>query len=109
MNIPIVCDLDAIPSEERAAHEARAKRLFYDGTFTDLREVDSGYEFAFPLDELLNVATYIKNERLCCPFWDFRLTLAPNEQVFWLHLGGADGVKAMMQQEIIPQTRQSDI
>ena len=105
--IPLVCNLEAIPADERAAHEQRAGRLFYETMFIEMRELDAGYEFAFPVAEFPNVAKFIEFERLCCSFWNFGLQLAPESEIVWLALTGGNGVKTFMEKEILPTIGQS--
>ena len=60
---PIVCDLSAIPADERSAHIALARRLFADHP---ARATDDGVEVVLPADRLGDAAAFIRNERLCC-------------------------------------------
>jgi hypothetical protein len=94
LNIPLVCTLDAIPAAERDAHEALAKDLFRKDALTG--EFDDGYQFTWSAERIGDVAHYISNERLCCPFWTFTVRVNPGEDTISLDLQGPDGVKELL-------------
>ncbi len=97
----ILCNPGAIAPAEREAHAAVAQAIFSSSTILEIRELANGYGFRLPLeaDMLHQVAAWIANERLCCPFFTF--TLVVGEQ-FWLELSGTEAVKALIQVEILP-------
>ncbi len=81
----IVCDMGAIAADERENHMATAESIF--SAVIDSRELEAGYAFRLPLEtnRLRQTTDWIANERLCCPFFTFKLTV--NEE-FWLELTG---------------------
>ncbi|MAS36773.1 MAG: hypothetical protein CL610_22400 [Anaerolineaceae bacterium] len=91
----LVCDLTAIPTEARAAHAAASDALF--GAVLEKQELEHGYAFRLPADStvLAQAATFIANERLCCPFFRFQLDVQPGGMC-WLTLTGPDGVKDLL-------------
>lgn len=95
--INLICNLDAI--EDREAHVAVSERVF--GAVMDTQETADGYEFKLPVERLNDVALWMSNERLCCPFFHFSLNLAPESSHLWLSLGGSDAVKALIKADII--------
>ena len=97
-NIPLACDLAAIPAEEREAHELLVKQLFYQPV-PKRQELPDGYAFQFRADQYPLVAAFIANERLCCPFFRFTLEVAPAQGSLWLRLTGDEGVKEFIQAE----------
>ena len=97
-DIPLACDLAAIPIEERAAHELLAKQLFFD-TVPERQELADGYAFSFRANQYPLVMAFIANERLCCPFFRFTLEVAPAQGPLWLRLTGGEGVKEFLQAE----------
>jgi len=96
--IPIACDLTAIPAGEREAHETLAKQLFIE-TVRERHELADGYAFQFRTEDYPQLVQFIANERLCCPFFRFTLEVAPARGPIWLRIMGGDGVKAFVQSE----------
>ena len=90
--IPLACDLSAIPQHDQ--HELISLALFAQVEL--ITELDDGYEFVFPVTLLVSLADFITRERLCCPFWDFALRVAPGSDQVALCLRGREGAKAML-------------
>lgn len=66
-----------------------------------IQEVENGYQFTFSNEtELIGkLAEFISNERLCCPFLKFSLTVnAPNEPIA-LSLTGPVGTPEFLREE----------
>lgn len=95
--IPIACDLTAIPAEQREHHNAAAEQIF--ASILETRELPDGYAFRLPEepDTLLKAAEFISLERLCCPFFNFALEVEPKGGPLWLKLTGGEGVKLFIQ------------
>ncbi len=60
-----------------------------------VRELPDGYEFQFSPDPqtIAMVAEWASGERLCCPFFNIELRMAPEGGPFWLRLTGRKGTK----------------
>jgi hypothetical protein len=97
-DMPIACDLTAIPAEEREAHERLAKQLLFEA-IPKRQELSDGYSFQFRADQYPQLVAWIANERLCCPFLRFTLEVTPAQEPLWLHLSGGEGVKEFIQAE----------
>ena len=100
-NEPVMaCDLTAIPSEERLQHLLTAEKLL--ASVLEVQELSDGYALRLPneTEMLLNVAQYIANERLCCPFFDFTLKVGAQNSGVWLWLTGGGDVKLFTRLEI---------
>jgi hypothetical protein len=91
----MVCDLSAIPAEQRAEHETFAAQLLFESVL-ELRELADGYALRFSADAYTALAKFIANERLCCPFFSFVLEVTPQHGPLWLRLTGGDGVKELL-------------
>ena len=91
---PIACNIEAILETERDQHEALSRTVF--SKAQEIIELDNGYEFVFPVDVLLPLAEFISRERLCCPFWDFNLNLAPASEQIRVRLTGPEGVRGIL-------------
>jgi hypothetical protein len=100
--VPIACDLTAIPAEQREQHQATAEQIF--GAVRETRELPNGYAFRLEPDMWLKAAEFIANERLCCPFFSFTLELEPGGGPLWLKLAGGEGVKQFIQAEVLPSS-----
>lgn len=46
------------------------------------------------------LSDFIKTERLCCDFFEFRLDVGSNSGFIWLTLSGPEGVKEFIRDEI---------
>lgn len=71
----IVCDLTAIPTDMREQHLMNAPRIFQ--AAQEVRDLVDGYAFRLPnkAGMWLALATFVENERRCCPFYRFTLTV----------------------------------
>jgi len=98
LEIPIACDLTAIPADEREAHETLARQLFFEAV-PERHELADGFAFQFRADQYPLLAAFIANERLCCPFFSFTLEVTPARGPIWLRVTGGDGVKEFIQSE----------
>jgi hypothetical protein len=94
--VTIACNLYAIPADVRPAHEALSEQMFK--STVNREALANGYAFSWPLtnENLQNAALYISNERLCCPFFRFEITVEPGQDTFALKLTGQAGVKAFI-------------
>lgn len=97
---PFACDMTAIAAEQRSAHLATIERLFR--SVQSKRELPDGYTFELPNDSevLLTATEFISLERLCCPFFAFRLEIEREGGSVWLSLTGREGVKPFIMAEI---------
>ena len=96
-SMPLACAPDGIPAESRAAHFALARQLF-GGQVLEREPIQGGLAFRFEPDALPQVAAFIQNERRCCPFLAFRLTLA--DGALWLELTGPEGTAEFLTHEL---------
>ena len=94
-----VCDIGAIAPSERDAHQALAARLFGEAV-EERTELANGYAFRFTSDQYLDVAAFVANERLCCPFFTFVLEVTADRGPIWLRITGDENAKAILQQEL---------
>lgn len=99
----LACTIDAIPKEQRPLHQANAERLF--ASAQEIRELATGYVWRLlnETDLLQTVAAFIRYERLCCPFFHFKLEVEPNQGPIWFSITGAVDVKEFLQSEGLVQ------
>lgn len=102
-SLPIACNLEVLPADERAMHVSENIRLFQ--AVEAIEETTSGYAFRLPAhaDFIMQAARFMSLERLCCPFFRFHLILEPAHGAVWLQLEGQEGVKPFVAQAILPQ------
>ena len=91
--------MTAIAQEQRPGHQANIHKLF--GAVADVKELDDGYKFrlSHTSEILMTAAEFIMLERLCCPFFNFRLDIEA-EGGIWLSITGREGVKPFIVAEI---------
>jgi hypothetical protein len=93
--LPLACGLAAIDPARRAAHQALSARLLAEEA-QETRELAAGYAFRFSAELLPDVALFIANERLCCPFFTFTVEVMPERGPLWLHITGPEGAKDLL-------------
>jgi hypothetical protein len=93
---PIACDLTAIPAEVREAHMVNGQHIFQ--AAVEICELANGYSIRLPntTGMWMALATFVENERRCCPFWHFDLTVEANNGPLWLALTGPEGAKDLL-------------
>lgn len=92
----VACTLDAARERERAqsaVRETLQKR--YDGT----DEHEDGFTFRFEGvgETYESVTTFVANERACCSFATFRVTIEPPYEETQLTVRGPEGTKALFE------------
>jgi len=101
----LACNSAAIPKEVRPLHQANTKRIFT--SVQEVRELETGYalRLADETDLLQTVVAFLRYERLCCPFFHFKLEMEPDQGPVWLHITGVIDVKDFLQREgFVPLT-----
>ncbi len=95
----LACVPTAIPRTERAAHFALARELFAESA-QERVDLPDGYAFRFRHDAFEAVARFVANERRCCPFMNFELTLGSESGPLWLRMTGPEGAREVLQAEL---------
>jgi hypothetical protein len=98
---PFACDRAALSPEARARHfDELGPQLR--GLTSVSRELSNGYAFQFPADPatVRIVAEWAAGERLCCPFFDIAIRLAPEGGPLWLTLTGRTGTKDFIRADL---------
>lgn len=98
--IPFACDMSAITPADRQQHVATINAVF--GAVQEVRELADGFAFRLMNEEaiLMQVAAFMAKERLCCPFFGFRIEMEPEGGPLWLTMTGREGVKPFIKTEI---------
>ena len=89
----LACNLNAIPTQARPRYNELRRAVA--ASVIGKRELPDG--LAIQIDTariaLPQLAEWISFERKCCPFFEFRIELAPDSGPVWLSLTGRAGVK----------------
>ena len=83
----IICDLSAIPADQREAHFALARTVLFADEHA-VRDIENGIVFELPPERLSDVAVFIENERLCCRHLAFALEIPPRSARLVLRVTG---------------------
>jgi hypothetical protein len=95
----LACVPSAIPATERASHFALARKLFAQ-LAQERTEVPDGYAVRFHSDAFESVARFVANERKCCPFVNYELSIARESGPLWLRITGPTGTREVLQAEL---------
>jgi hypothetical protein len=96
---PLACAPGAIPPNERPAHFALARRLFTEAA-RERRDLPDGLAFRFAADGFEQVARFVANERRCCPFLHFEITVYPADGPVRLRITGPPGTREFLLAEL---------
>lgn len=68
----------------------------------EISELGDGFAFRFPAFDpwAAKILEFITDERQCCPFFVFEITVEPNDGPVWLRLRGSEEVKAFVLSEL---------
>jgi hypothetical protein len=96
---PFACNVAGISAERRPRYQALARKL--KRTKLEVRELEDGYAFRFAVDgsTLQDLAEFITDERMCCPFFDLEMVVEREGGPVWLRLRGREGVKEFIRAE----------
>ena len=98
--IPVACDWSALTPDQQERQRSLYRRLRED--VREVRELDDGYAFRHSSngDVLLDLAEFVAIERLCCPFFDFALTVERGGGPVWLRITGEGEAKHVLEAEM---------
>lgn len=97
-SIPLACDMTVFTATERESHIQNTLQLYR--TVQAISETPDGFEFIFPGDtNLSTVVEFISNERKCCPFLEFSLSVTTVGEPMSLALTGPDGTGDFLREE----------
>ena len=97
---PLACDLDAISAGDRPRYNELRKMLATSAV--GKRELADGIAVQISTERmtLAQLAEWISLERKCCPFFEFKIEVAPASGPVWLSLTGRPGVKEFLAQTL---------
>jgi hypothetical protein len=95
----LVCNMGVFTPAQRESHIQTTTELIQ--AVQRVQEVANGYEFTFPneTEYITKIAEFISNERLCCPFLKFTLSIISNSKPVSLSLTGPIGTQEFLRVE----------
>lgn len=96
---PLVCNMDVFTSAQRESHIRTTTELIR--AIQSVQGVENGYELWFPNETefIIQIAEFISNERLCCPFLKFNLNVASDKEPVSFTLTGPIGTQEFLRAE----------
>lgn len=96
--IPFACNMSAIAPSMREKHIEKIKEVFQ--AVSEINELTNGFTFILPNESslLFSLMTFIEKERLCCPFFKFKIEIEADKNVF-LTISGDNGIKDFIKAE----------
>ncbi len=93
-SLPIACNLTAPELQARRANVLEKARR----AVVKMEELDDGYSYTFSSasEWLSELAGLVDLERQCCPFLQFRITVAANDGPLVLEMTGPEGTKEFL-------------
>ncbi|MEZ4668645.1 MAG: hypothetical protein R3E39_12100 [Anaerolineae bacterium] len=81
--------------------------IFSAATILETKELVDGYGFRLPLnsDMIHKVGQWMANERLCCPFFTFKMIVS---EELWIELSGTEAVKSLIESDVVGLIRSRD-
>lgn len=99
METVFACQMNALDKRQRERYNTITQTL--KDARQQLQEFEDGYAFRFKAESQLirDAAEFIVYERLCCPFFDFELSVENSGNSLWLRLRGQEGIKEFIRSE----------
>lgn len=97
---PIACDWAALTAGQQERQRSLRRQLRSD--VREVRELEGGYAFRHSAERsvLLALAEFVANERLCCPFFEFGLTVERAGGPVWFRMTGGEEAKRILEAEM---------
>ena len=97
--MPVACNWSALTAKQQKRQRALVGRLRTNAK--EVKDLDDGYAFRRSPDRevLLAVAEFVANERLCCPFFEFGITVERDGGPVWLRMRGEGEAKRLLEAE----------
>jgi hypothetical protein len=103
MDTSFLCHLNVLNDSQKDRYIELTRIL--NQSRQSVKELDDGYAFRFKAESqlILDAAEFIVYERLCCPFFNFELTVESDTDRMWLNLRGQNGIKEFIRAEFNPE------
>ncbi len=97
--LPIACTMGVFSAAERMRHAALVIKLHAAVLGAEALPAGRRYRFAPEAANMTMLGEFISLERLCCPFFEFTLTVEPGSRALWLGLTGPEGTREFIEEE----------
>jgi hypothetical protein len=106
MPVVFACNMKAMSPAQRKRHSDVLSPALQSAKL-NVNELPDGYAFQFPSDTKTyqTVAEWVANERLCCPFFNFDISVGDDSAPMTLRITGPDGVKQFIKAELSGMVR----
>jgi hypothetical protein len=100
IEVPVACNWAALTAEQQQRQQVLYRQLRAD--VEEMRELADGYAFRHSPDRavLLTIAEFVANERLCCPFFEFGITVERDGGPVWFRITGEAEAKRVLKAEM---------
>lgn len=91
--IVFACDMSVLTQSERVRHIDKLKEVFQ--SVQKIKQVKNGYSFLLPNESstLMALMKLIEKERLCCPFFRFKIDIHPAGGDVWFSVTGPENIE----------------
>ena len=98
--VPVACNWPALTAVQQERQRALYRQLRAD--VEEVLELEDGYAFRHSPDRvvLLAMAEFVALERLCCPFFEFGITVGRDGGPVWLRMTGEGEAKRVLEAEV---------
>ena len=95
---PLACNMNVFTPVQCEQHIQTTRQLFQ--TVQNIQEAENGFGFTLPNgSDIIKIGEFIANERRCCPFLRFTLTIEPDPKSITLLLSGPIGTQEFLREE----------
>ena len=100
IEVPVACNWSALTAVQQEWQRALYRQLR--ANVKEVVELEDGYAFRHSADRavLLTVAEFVANERLCCPFFEFGITVERDGGPVWRGMTGGGEAKRVLEAEM---------
>jgi hypothetical protein len=100
IEVPVACNWSALTAVQQQRQRALYRQLRAD--VEEVMELEGGYAFRHSPDTkvLLAIAEFVANERLCCPFFEFGITVERAGGPVWLRMTGGKEAKRVLETQM---------
>ena len=99
IEVPVACNWAALTAEQQLRQRSLHRQLNAD--VEEVRELADGYAFRYSPDRvLLAIAEFVANECLCCPFFEFGITVERDGGPVWFRITGEGEAKRILEAEM---------
>ena len=105
--LTVACDPSSLDVPQRRRRRELQERLRAD--IREVRELEDGYALRHSsgASVLLDLAEFVALERLCCPFFDFEISIGRAGGPVWFRITGGEEAKRVLRAEMGARTERA--